>query len=271
MRKLCGLFSIALVAGGCASRASVSPVERREMVVIVNVADVRAKPSSRGPRYEYDPDQETQVIRGERVFVGEQKGAWTRVECPEQPEFTHSGKWEGYPGWMRTDALGPDDGSAPRPQEMALPDKSLRAFILQRAESHVNAPYLWGGRSLHNGAEKATLTGVDCSGLVSWSFRQAGRVVPRDAHEQFMKARAVSPFAMKPGDLIFIAKAEKPDRIVHVMFYAGDGYLLEAPSSGERVRKAKIMDRFGKKIEDLKNGEAVDGRILHFGSLLGGK
>jgi hypothetical protein len=268
------IFAAGFIALGvaCAPRGvEIRRSEALDMVVTASVADVRAKPVPHAGEYKFDPDQETQVLRGERVIAREQKAGWTLVECIEQPEFTHSNKWEGYPGWVRSDALSSDDGSVPRIQELALPEKSLRAMIIQQAERHINERYLWGGRSLFDAEEKSVLTGVDCSGLVNWSFRQAGRIVPRDAHEQFMKARPIEPAALKPGDLVFLAKAEKPERIVHVAFYAGDGFILEAPQSGERVRKISVLARFGRKLEELKDGQTVDDRVLHFGTLIGGK
>jgi hypothetical protein len=54
--------------------------------------------------------------------------------------------------------LSSDDGSVPRIQELALPEKSLRAMIIQQAERHINERYLWGGRSLFDAEEKSVLT-----------------------------------------------------------------------------------------------------------------
>jgi cell wall-associated NlpC family hydrolase len=138
---------------------------------------------------------------------------------------------------------------------------------LEAAQKHLGERYLWGGRSLYDPHEKTVLTGVDCSGLVNWSFRQVGWFVPRDAHEQYMKARPLSPDELKPADLIFLAKIDKPEKIVHVAFYAGNGELIEAPQSGEAVRKISFKDRFGIDFKEAKSKMTVGDRILYFGTL----
>jgi hypothetical protein len=239
-----------------------------EMAVQVPVADVRSKTVPHNGSYEYDPLQETQVLLGEHVLVYEKRNGWARIECPEQPEFTHHNKWEGYPGWVQASALSSDLARYPSMQPLALTPTVLRKRIVEAAERHIGSPYLWGGRSLHDRASTDTVTGVDCSGLVSWSFRQTGRIVPRDAHEQFMKAKRIQPAKMKPGDLIFSAKPDKPDTIVHVAIYAGDGELIEAPQSGEKVRRIKVEDKLGAPLESLSNGRRVKESVVYFGNLL---
>lgn len=57
--------------------------------------------------FDYDSLQESQLLYGERVVVFEEKNGWSRVEAAEQPEWTHHEKWEGYPGWIRSDHLAP--------------------------------------------------------------------------------------------------------------------------------------------------------------------
>ena len=61
---------------------------------------------------------------------------------------------------------------------------------------------------------------MDCSGLVNLAYRAAGLDIPRDAHEQFLRAKPVN--ALQPGDLIFLSERQNPKRIVHVMLYEGD-------------------------------------------------
>jgi len=239
------------------------------MVVQASVADVRAKPERRSDRYDYDPLQETQVSRGEPVLVYEKKGSWARLEAPEQPEYTHDNRWEGYPGWVEWKALTKDlrlYHSLPRGLQT---ETELRKTVLATAVLFLGTPYLWGGRSLYDPKNKSVLTGVDCSGLVNWSFREIGRVVPRDAHEQYMRSRPVDPKALQPGDLIFVGKAEKPNKIVHVAFYYGEEEMLEGPQSGERVRKISFKEKFGKDRRELKNGMTVGERVVYFGTLFG--
>ena len=239
------------------------------MIVNVDVADVRAKPGRHPGQYIQDPDQETQVLRGEPVIVHERDHDWVRVECPQQPEFTHHNKWEGYPGWVELAQLTKDRSAEIPVVPSTAPEAEVRHEVIEQARRHLGMPYLWGGRSLHDPTRVVGVTGVDCSGLVNWSFRQVGIIVPRDAHEQFMKARKLEPGEMREGDLIFLARSDHPDRIVHVAFYAGGGRILEAPQSGESVHEINVEDRFGTDFSHIRSGDRIGDRVVYFGTLFG--
>jgi cell wall-associated NlpC family hydrolase len=240
--------------------------EPAPMIVTAPVADVRAQPSPRKLVIEYDPEQETQVEKGEPVMVFERKGDWSRIEATDQPEYTHNDRWQGYPGWVLSSALGSNLKNliVLKPAAGGL---EVRKSILDFASRHLGEPYVWGGRSLQNLKLKKVLTGVDCSGLVNWSFRQAGFRVPRDAHEQYMRSRRLSPVEMKPGDLFFLAKSDRKEKIVHVGFYAGGDDLIEAPQTGDTVHRMTFTQRFGKPFATLKPGDVLGDRIIYFGTL----
>lgn len=266
-RRFIGSIFFALVS--CAPQSALYNPPLR-MVVIKKVADVRVDTSLRSSKYDYDERQETQVLDGEVVLVKERRGKWVRVECEEQREFTHASKWEGYPGWMDGSALSADLNKYDRPPRTKLNEKELRKRVLNEARRHLGNPYLWGGRSLHNPAIKFPLTGVDCSGLISWSFREVGLFVPRDSHEQYMRARKVEVKALEPGDLFFLAKVDKPEKIVHVGFITGSERLLEAPQSGERVREVTFKERFGIDLSSMRDGQIIGDRVIYFGTLFTG-
>ena len=59
--------------------------------------------------------------------------------------------------------------------------------MLKAAASRVGYPYVWGGSGP---------TTFDCSGLVQWSFAQAGVVMPRVAADQ---ARTGPGHPVQPG------------------------------------------------------------------------
>ena len=86
---------------------------------------------------------------------------------------------------------------------------------LELARAYLGAPYLWGGM---------TEAGIDCSGLVHMAYRRAGRLVPRDAHEQHDAGAPVAEPA--PGDLVLYADPGKPAD--HVAFWLGKGRILHA-------------------------------------------
>jgi cell wall-associated NlpC family hydrolase len=325
---------MSILLHGAVLMAMVSPVmSAQDAVVIVPVADlwndvaVSTSPLTNDHR-------ETQLLFGERVKVLETKGPWSRIEAVQQEEYSHNNRWEGYPGWVRSEALDTAVVSSPSyvstsdwtqlwdrrgnpTKEMffgALPigaqisptgidqnwietkqmgrsgfvdqerllsldrprSSTIRTDILSTASKFLGTPYLWGGLSqklpterplaLSTGTVQAI--GIDCSGLVHIAHRVHGVSVPRDSHEQWMKAKRIDARDLKPGDLIFAAKADKPEKIVHVVFYVGKQEILEAPQTGMVVRRVSFKEKFGKPLSGLRSGDRAQDRILYFGRLL---
>jgi cell wall-associated NlpC family hydrolase len=107
-----------------------------------------------------------------------------------------------------------------------LSPAQVRAF-LKAALSRVGMPYVWGA---------AGPAAFDCSGLVQWSFAQAGIVMPRVAADQARTGPAVPVSQLQPGDLLFYRfDPTAPGYISHVAIYLGKGLMLQAPQPGENV------------------------------------
>jgi peptidoglycan DL-endopeptidase CwlO len=99
--------------------------------------------------------------------------------------------------------------------------------MLQAAESREGLPYIWGA---------AGPTAFDCSGLVQWSFAQAGIAMPRVAADQALTGPAVPVSELQPGDLLFYhTDPTDPAYISHVAIYLGRGWMIQAPAPGEHV------------------------------------
>ena len=77
----------------------------------------------------------------------------------------------------------------------------------------------------------------DCSGLTSFSYRLAGRTIPRTSAAQRGATRRIPASAARPGDLVFFSSG---GRVYHVGFYAGHHQVLHAPHTGARVRTERI-------------------------------
>jgi peptidoglycan DL-endopeptidase CwlO len=100
--------------------------------------------------------------------------------------------------------------------------------FLTAALSEVGKPYVWGG----NGPNV-----FDCSGLVKWSMRQAGIVMPRVAVNQAQAGPRVLLADLEPGDLLFYhTDPTAPTYISHVAIYLGHGLMLQAPEPGMDVQ-----------------------------------
>ena len=99
---------------------------------------------------------------------------------------------------------------------------------LRAAESRQGLPYAWGA---------AGPAAFDCSGLVEWSFAQAGVALPRTAADQARTGPAVPVSQLEPGDLLFYhTDPTAPGYISHVAIYLGQGWMIQAPQPGLRVQ-----------------------------------
>ena len=99
---------------------------------------------------------------------------------------------------------------------------------LRAAESRQGLPYVWGA---------AGPSAFDCSGLVQWSFAQAGIVMPRVAADQARTGPAVPVSQLEPGDLLFYhTDPTAPGYISHVAIYLGNGWMIQAPQPGLHVQ-----------------------------------
>jgi cell wall-associated NlpC family hydrolase len=122
---------------------------------------------------------------------------------------------------------GTATGSAAANGRTALSMAELVA-MLKAAASRVGYPYVWGGSGP---------TTFDCSGLVQWSFAQAGVVMPRVAADQARTGPAIPLSQAQAGDLLFYrTDPTAPDYISHVAIYLGKGLMIQAPEPGENVQ-----------------------------------
>jgi peptidoglycan DL-endopeptidase CwlO len=107
-----------------------------------------------------------------------------------------------------------------------------RAF-LEAALSRVGMPYVWGAAGPH---------AFECSGLVQWSMRQAGIVMPRVAADQARTGPRIPLSELEPGDLLFYhTDPTAPDYISHVAIYLGDGLMVQAPEPGMDVQVVHVV------------------------------
>src|SRR6478752_2889191 len=106
---------------------------------------------------------------------------------------------------------------------------------LRAAESRRGLPYVWGA---------AGPSSFDCSGLVEWSFAQAGISMPRVAADQARTGLSVPVTRLQPGDLLFYhTDPTDPGYISHVAIYLGSGWMIQAPQPGMNVEI--VPARFG--------------------------
>jgi gamma-D-glutamyl-L-lysine dipeptidyl-peptidase len=69
------------------------------------VANLRRDPVDPAHGYGHDALQETQLLYNEILEKKDEKDGWYFVEATEQTKFTSGNGWQGYPGWIRKDAV----------------------------------------------------------------------------------------------------------------------------------------------------------------------
>ncbi|TWI53768.1 cell wall-associated NlpC family hydrolase [Pseudomonas duriflava] len=115
----------------------------------------------------------------------------------------------------------------------------LADSIISRAEELLGTPYRSGG---------STLKGFDCSGFVSYLFREeAGIQLPRSTRQMInLDVPVVSKADLEPGDILLFNHNGR-GRVSHAGIYMGDGKFIHSSSrrSGG-VRVDNLDDRYWK-------------------------
>ncbi|MGX1883038.1 C40 family peptidase [Streptomyces sp. NPDC055287] len=116
----------------------------------------------------------------------------------------------------------------------AVPEAHAASHLtkaLNVAASKKGAPYKYGA---------AGPSRFDCSGLTLYSYKKAGKSLPRTAQSQYNKTRHVSSSSRKRGDLVFFHSGRS---VYHVGIYAGKGKIWHSPKSGSVVKLEKIWSK----------------------------
>ena len=109
--------------------------------------------------------------------------------------------------------------------------KAIAALTFAYAQ--LGKPYVW--------ATEGPST-YDCSGLMWAAYRSTGYQLPRVANDQFHATQEIAPDQLLPGDMLFFSVTSRSDwtTISHVAMYVGDGLMIEAPRTGERVKVTTV-------------------------------
>lgn len=79
----------------------------------------------------------------------------------------------------------------------------------------------------------------DCSGLTLFSWKAAGKSLPRTAADQWRAVQRITKDQLQPGDLIFFYNSSNPS---HVGMYAGGGQMIHASRSGQPVKMKNVSN-----------------------------
>lgn len=106
------------------------------------------------------------------------------------------------------------------------PGGASEAVAVRAALTRVGMPYAWGGSGPGQ---------FDCSGLMLWAYKQAGKSLPRTSQAQLAGGQPVSRSDLKPGDIIVYYAAA-----THVGMYIGDGKVVHASTFGVPVQVVPV-------------------------------
>lgn len=122
--------------------------------------------------------------------------------------------------------------------------------LLQHAHSAIGTPYVRGG---------SAPGGFDCSGFVSWAYKNVGVKLPRTAREQSVVGERINNIEdMRAGDIVAF---RHPRRGYHTGIYVGDGKFIHSPRKRTRVRINSLSDPYfsktllGARRVNIGNGE----------------
>ncbi len=101
---------------------------------------------------------------------------------------------------------------------------------VETALAYAGIPYVWGGATPQGG--------FDCSGLVMYVFAQHGVFLPHYSGFQFLQGEKIPLSQIQPNDVVFFGSP-----VHHVGIYAGGGYFIEAPHTGDVVKIAQLGAR----------------------------
>jgi cell wall-associated NlpC family hydrolase len=107
-----------------------------------------------------------------------------------------------------------------------------------RALGLIGIRYKYGGNTPESG--------LDCSGLVRYVFKQTwGADLPRTAEEISRVGTKVDSHDLRPGDLVFYNTLRRG--FSHVGIYLGDNKFIHSPSAGSAIRVESMDLAYWKK------------------------
>ncbi len=104
------------------------------------------------------------------------------------------------------------------------------AAALAAAKGKLGSAYVWGATGPST---------FDCSGLMVWAYKQAGKSLPRSSRQQSTFGAPVQRSQLQPGDLVFYYSP-----VSHVGMYVGNGMMVHAPQSGDVVKVSPLQNNY---------------------------
>jgi len=115
---------------------------------------------------------------------------------------------------------------------------SKRQDIVMQAMAMLDRGYTYGGKKLH--------TGFDCSGLVSFVYKESSGILLTGSAAQMAEvAKPIEPAQAHPGDLVFFNTLGAP--FSHVGIYIGSGKFIHAANEKTGVKSERLSNTYWSK------------------------
>ena len=208
----------AVVAEEASAKSAADAKTAAEQAAAVR-ADLQSKQSKLQLQIAVVKSQYTALTPNQRQALA----AMPPIPAPPPPEALPPAN---DPGVLAAPPDGIPPGDVAPPEAVPGGGAPEAATVIQAALSRIGSPYVWGGSGPNQ---------FDCSGLVMWSFQQAGISLPHSSQALAQGGQPVSRDQMQPGDLVtYYSDAS------HVAIYIGDGMMVHASTYGTPVRVAPV-------------------------------
>ncbi|MEY4592714.1 MAG: hypothetical protein RIR18_1609 [Pseudomonadota bacterium] len=119
-----------------------------------------------------------------------------------------------------------------------------RQDVLMYTMGLLGTGYRFGGKNPE--------AGLDCSGMVSFIYREATNYPLRgNAASMAIEGRQVGLKEVLPGDLVFFNTQQRPHS--HVGIFIGEGRFVHAPSTNNKIRVDRLdTGYFAKRFEEAR-------------------
>ncbi len=163
-------------------------------------------------------------LQGQRAVLSDVKGDIAQILESERQAAIAAARASGSA--PRRTSSG---GAIPKVEEPTSPPPPVKGgagTAVSAAAAQIGKPYEWAA----DGPDT-----FDCSGLTMYAWGKAGVSLPHSSRAQYSSLAHVSRKELRPGDLVFFGSP-----IHHVGIYEGGGVMINAPETGEKVRRDSI-------------------------------
>ncbi len=175
--------------------------------------------------------QVTDAVAGQRALLGKVRGEIAELlEAQRKAELDAARQPSSAPDNPNRGRIigGVSGGVTPdeEPTGPPPPVKGGAGTAVSVAAQQIGKPYEWAA----DGPDS-----FDCSGLTMYAWGKAGVSLPHSSGAQYASLPHVNRSQLQPGDLVFFGRP-----IHHMGIYEGGGVMINAPETGELVRRDSI-------------------------------